>query len=205
MKQTLLKALAAAAALGVVGLLAVVSANEQASHQSSFVSAAQFARPVTITGAPLAPLPVSGVDPAVGTLAPAIDGVDLDGNLVQLGAGKQAIVLVASWCPACQQELRDLAELDRGGLLPTGLPITLVLTLHDDARPNWPADRWLARERWTRPVLVDDLDSSAAFALGLQATPTWILIERDGSVAHRHAGVWPAQAIVELLAGFDQS
>jgi cytochrome c biogenesis protein CcmG, thiol:disulfide interchange protein DsbE len=188
-------------AAGAIVTVAINSSTElsRAEQTGNDAAAQQLAGTVTITGEPLPDLTQTGADPAIGLPAPQIVGAGFDGTPVQLGRPNQAITFMASWCPACQAELPTVVELAARNMIPAGVELVIVATLHDDTRDNWPPDRWLSETGWNGPVLADDTGATAAAAYGLTATPTWVLIGSDGTVTHRHAGVVTPDTLVALL------
>lgn len=144
--------------------------------------------------------PDADADPAVGEQAPVAAGADFDGVPVSIGEpGRgQLVMFVASWCPACQEELPDVVSwLDAGGL-PDDVDFTTVVTWLDDTRPNWPPDTWLEDENYTGPVLVDDADGSVAAAFGQPATPYWVVIDDEGRIATRLSGLISQEQMTQL-------
>lgn len=140
-------------------------------------------------------------DPAVGSQAPVVAGADFDGTPVTIGepGTPQLVMFMASWCPACQQELTQVAPWYTEGNLRDDVTLTAVATLHNADRPNWPPDAWFESEGYEGPVLVDDADGSAAQAYGLSATPFWVALDDQGQVVARVAGMLPLEQI-EVLA-----
>lgn len=146
-------------------------------------------RPVVVDGDKLPPFRPDGVDAAVGTEIPLVGGEMFDGDPITIEAGLPlAITVLTHWCPACQQEVTDLAAwIDEHGV-PGGVRLVAVSSLTDPARPNFPPSRWLEREGWPVDTLVDDEDSSVATAYGLTATPHWVFVAADGTVVGRASG-----------------
>lgn len=155
----------------------------------------------TVSGQPLPVFNTGGDDPAIGMLAPTVDGIDFDGDTVRIdhdGIAK-AIVFLAHWCPHCQAEVPVVQEwLDQRGL-PEGVQLYSVSTSVDPARPNYPPAEWLRDEGWTVPLITDDVRSSVADAYGLSAFPFWVFVNADGTVAGRTSGELPPDALQDVV------
>jgi cytochrome c biogenesis protein CcmG, thiol:disulfide interchange protein DsbE len=180
----------AAVALGVV-VLAVLIAALSIGEREDAVSVDDLAGDPTISGDPLIALPPAGTDPAVGERGPLVDGTDFDRSPEVIGGSgaPELVMFMASWCPACQQELPEVVRwMDQEGL-PEGVELTAVATGLDASRPNWPPDAWFEEEGYTGRVLVEDADGSVAQAYGLSATPFWVALDAEGQVVARHAGM----------------
>ena len=134
---------------------------------------------------------------ATGETAPEVIGQDFDGNEVRIendGRAK-AIVLLAHWCPHCQNEVPAVqAWLDSGGGV-DGVDIYSISTAMASGRENYPPSEWLDREGWTVPVIRDDSNDSIHTAYGAGGFPFWVFVNSDGTVAVRVAG---ATTIAEL-------
>lgn len=146
---------------------------------------------VTITGEALTPFTGSpSGDPSIGSPAPELSGVGFDGTPISISnEGRPKVVLfLAHSCPHCQREVpaieRYLAEND----FPDGVDFISVATASSPDRPNWPPSAWLAREGWSIPTLVDDEAFSALGAFGQGGFPYYVLVDRNGLVAHRMSG-----------------
>jgi cytochrome c biogenesis protein CcmG, thiol:disulfide interchange protein DsbE len=154
----------------------------------------------TVAGTALPRFESSEGDPAVGLQAPAVDGSDFDGRPVAIepdGRPKVAIFL-AHWCPHCQREVRVIQRwLDERGT-PDGVDLVSVVTSIDPARPNYPPDAWLDRERWSVPIV--DPDHQVADAYGLDAFPYFVLIDGQGRVVGRTTGELPVETLDQMIA-----
>ncbi|MEI7617398.1 MAG: TlpA disulfide reductase family protein [Actinomycetota bacterium] len=145
-------------------------------------------RPVVVTGAPL-PTMAEGVDPAIGTQAPQLDGSTFDGSAITIKPGEPTlVVLLAHWCPHCQREVPRLVQWNQEGGVPQGVQIVGIATATDSQKPNFPPSAWLARETFPWPVLVDSAKQEAANALGLSAFPTFVFLDAEGKVLFRTSG-----------------
>ena len=175
-------------ALVVVGLIAVGIALLSGGGGDSDDGTALATAEVTVRGDAL-PTLAEGDDPAVGTAAPELEGVSIDGTPTTVEATGEPTLLafLAHWCPHCQAELPRLVDLAEAGEL-DGVRTVAVLTGTDESRPNYPPGEWLEREGWAGEVLVDDADQPAAAAYGLSSYPFLVLVDADGEVLARSAG-----------------
>src|SRR6266568_1164039 len=154
----------------VVLLLAVAAiVSSGGSDKKKSAAGLEQARPVTITGTPLADLPQSGDDPAVGKEIPGAKGQSFDGSPVDIrNDGRPKLILfVAHWCPHCQREVPLLAKYLKSNPLPKGVDLYTVSTAVNQPRGNYPPSAWLEKVGWTAPVLADSDDGKAANAFGL--------------------------------------
>lgn len=185
--------------VGVAVLIGVLSTGEQ----SDRVTVDDIAGEVTVEGERFARFGGAvDTDPVIGRPAPIVRGADFDGTPTTIGGDRapQIIAFMASWCPACQQELPVLVDwIDAGGV-PDDVELLIVATGLDDRRPNWPPDRWLEQEGYRGPVLVDDAAGSVAGAFGLSATPFWVVLDARGDVAVRFAGMLSQADFDQLVA-----
>ena len=159
-------------------------------------------RPVTLSGTPLAPMPESGADPALGTTAPTLSGSDFSGATVRVEPAKGPVMLVflAHWCPHCNREVPELVALGSRGDLPESLQIIGVTTAAAPERDNYPPSEWIESRGWTYPVIADDEDNTAALAFGLSGFPYTVLIDTDGSVVDRWSGELGQEAMAARVS-----
>jgi thiol-disulfide isomerase/thioredoxin len=178
---------------GALGLSAILAAcgSKSANSSISIDPNAQPTRPVTVTGTPLVPLPDKGADPAVGVTPPTLAGAAFAGAPVTIApgtGGPMLVVFVAHWCPHCQREVPRLVSWIDQSAPPANLQIFAVSTAVDKSAGNYPPAAWLAKVRWSKPVLADDDKGTAAQAWGLQAFPYFVLVGADGKVKFRVTG-----------------
>ena len=187
------------AVVGLAILIGVLSTREAA----NVVALDDIAGTVSVEGDRLSQFGGSvEADPHLGQPGPRVQGADFDGQAVTIGEPGTPTILsfMASWCPACQQELPVLVDwIDRGGL-PDDVDLVVISTGLDDRRPNWPPDRWLEREGYDGPVLVDDGAGTVAAVYGLSATPFWVVLDANGDVAMRFAGMLSEAQFDDLVA-----
>jgi cytochrome c biogenesis protein CcmG/thiol:disulfide interchange protein DsbE len=147
-------------------------------------------------------LPAFGdaTDAAIGMLAPTVTGTDFDGNPVTItnDGRPKIVIMLAHWCPHCQNEVPVVqAWLDSGGL-PAGVDIYSVATGTTASRENFPPSAWLDREGWTVPVIVDDEQSTVGAAFGLRYFPYFVFISADGTIASRTSGELPVDTLAQI-------
>jgi len=155
---------------------------------SGEAAADEFGDP-TITGS-LAILIDPASDAAIGTPAPEVVGAGFDAAevLITNDGNAKIILLLAHWCPHCQNEVPWVTEWLDGGNLPDGVDFYSVATSIDRTKENWPPSDWLEREAWPAPVIVDDQANSIANAFGLSGWPFWVFVDADGTIAGRVSG-----------------
>ena len=142
---------------------------------------------------------------ATGEVSPIVIGADFGGNEVRIendGRAK-AIVLLAHWCPHCQNEVPEVqAWFESGGGI-EGVDLYSVATAMDSTRDNYPSSEWLDREGWTVPVIVDDADDSVYRAYGRGGFPFWVFVNSDGTVAARAAGRIGIDQLEQFMQGLE--
>jgi thiol-disulfide isomerase/thioredoxin len=159
-------------------------------------------QPVTLTGAPLAPLPDSGDDPTVGTKAPELSGYDFDGTPVTVDPSKGPVMLVflAHWCPHCNREAPQLMAWKASGAVPEGLQVIGVTTAVAPDRDHYPPSNWIRDEmKWDWPVLADSAENEAVVAFGASGFPFVVILDTDGTVLSRWSGEVGQQGIQEAV------
>jgi len=160
-------------------------------------------QPVTVTGSALERLPDSGVDPAVGTVAPALAGAGFDGSPVNVTPGQDGpymLVFLAHWCPHCNAEVPRLIEWKASGSVPADLKVIGVSTGVASDRPNYPPSRWVVDKGWPWPVMADSVEMDAAAAYGLSGYPFFTIIGADGNVKVRVSGEVGVDALDAIVA-----
>lgn len=198
-KRTIVIALAGVALLGFAVIIAIASSGES----GSAVGLDDLAGSPSVVGDPLPSAPSDpATDPAVGQAVPVTTGAGFDGVPTVVGepGTPQMMMFVASWCPACEQELPQVVDWLAAGGLPDGVEFTTVITGLDPARPNWSPDAWLDEEGYTGRVIVDDAAGTIANAYGMSATPFWVALDAEGAVAVRVAGLLETTQLDALAA-----
>lgn len=155
---------------------------------------------IEISGKKLEKLPKSGLDTVIGLDAPIVSGKSfIQENIKISSAGKPTIILfLAHWCSHCQAEVDMLGPWIKDNPVSDDLKFFAVATSIDKSRPNYPPDKWLDKEVWPVPTLVDDKDSSAGKAFGLTSFPTWIILDSEGKVINRFSGSITTKDFINL-------
>lgn len=189
-----------ALAIGALALIAIVLSGGETSDAGLEQTA-----PVTVEGAALPPYTGAGADPAVGQMAPGLQGTAFDGMPLELTPGEHPTVVLfaAHWCSYCQQEVAELspwlAEAGAGDV--KFLPISTGV---DATAPNYPPSTWFAEESWPGEVMTDSAESAAGQAFGLSGYPFFVFLDAEGRVVGRHSGslgVEQLQEITDSLQG----
>lgn len=210
-----------AAAVGVVVLLAVLAVvlsggggpkSNTAKKGTGAYAAARAEReqaPITVTGTPLPEYPQvqsvlvpPGQDPAVGQTPPKLEGVSFDGSKVTIDPADgraKVIIFLAHWCPHCQAEVPRVEGWIKEGKQPEDVDIYAVSTAVSSDRVNYPPSKWIAREDFAPPVLLDGADSPAAKAFSLPGFPYFVALNADGTVAQRGSGEVPIEQFNQVV------
>ncbi|MDH3540136.1 MAG: TlpA family protein disulfide reductase [Acidimicrobiia bacterium] len=140
-------------------------------------------------------------DPAVGLVAPTVDGISFDGSGVRIEpTGKFTVIMfLAHWCPHCNDEVEALGPYFEATAVPDGVEVLTVSTSANPERPNYPPSEWLSPDTWPLPVLIDNAETAVAAAYGLNAFPFWVVLDPDGVVLGRTAGSLPLVTVEGLF------
>ena len=186
--------------LALLVVVAVALAAACAGDEAQTVDRSVETAAVTVTGDVL-PDFAEGSDPAIGLRAPALEGVDFEGDAVSFTPGEQPTILLFTthWCPYCEEEMAELAPwLAEGGAETVNLLI--VSTRVDATRDNYPPSQWLAEHGWTGPVLVDSAADEAYRAFGGPVVPFFVFVDGEGRVAGRLPGTLAPEALEDAFA-----
>ncbi|MET0145152.1 MAG: TlpA disulfide reductase family protein [Ilumatobacteraceae bacterium] len=196
--------------VAVVALVAVLVSGsgdgDDATGSSSPTSASGSSGPtsaygiVTVEGAPL-PRGEAPDDPSVGDTVPTLRGEDYAGASTAIVPGQDGplmIVVMAHWCPHCNNEVPKLIEWGASGAVPDGLQVVGVSTAASDEAPNFPPGEWLQDLGWDWPVIADDADQTAAQALGVTGYPFIMFVDATGDLMFRVAAELPIDDIQRL-------
>lgn len=165
--------------------------DEQAGVVDAEPAGLQETGPIEVDGAPLDPYDSSIEDLSVGTPSPVVRGESFDGTEIVIGAPTEnptLVVLLAHWCPHCNDEVPELIALEEAGRLPEGLDVVGVSTAVAADRDNYPPSQWIVDKGWPWPTTADDEIQSAFSAFGGTAFPFAVVLDADGTVLARRAG-----------------
>ena len=155
---------------------------------------------VTVEGDPL-PEGQYPDDPSVGTTVPTLRGTDYDGDetaIVPGAEGPLMIVVMAHWCPHCNDEVPLLVEWGESGDVPEGLQVVGVSTAAREGAEHFPPGPWIDELGWEWPVLADDEAQSAAAAVGTTGYPYMLFVAADGTVQAHVSGEQPIEVVQQL-------
>lgn len=149
---------------------------------------------VATTGDSLPTWTGSTRDAAEGEVVPELRGTGIDGMRMNLAPGDgtaRVYVVVAHWCPHCQDEVPRLVEWARDNPAVDGVEIVAISTAVSESQDNFPPAAWLAREKWPYDVMIDDEVGTAAEALGVEGFPFIVFADQSGKVVRRFSGEMP--------------
>jgi len=159
---------------------------------------------VTVEGEPLPTVDLTNGDPAIGLPAPTINATDLDGNPVTIGPDgrPKIVVLLAHWCPHCQDEVPILQSWVESGGLPEDVDIYAATVLTNRLRDSstWPPSDWLESEGWTITTAKDDQNQTIASSYGLTGTPYYVVLDGDNTNLGRISGALGVQGFEAMVA-----
>ncbi|MHC4128641.1 MAG: TlpA family protein disulfide reductase [Planctomycetota bacterium] len=122
--------------------------------------------------------------PAVGTAAPAFYAEDAQGAAVSLGALQGKVVVLdfwATWCPPCRQASPYVQRLHERF---TDNDDVVVLGVHFDNAGDPTA--YMAEHGYTFAVIPNG--SEVVKTYGITRIPTFLVIDRSGTIVHKHVG-----------------
>jgi thiol-disulfide isomerase/thioredoxin len=180
----------------IVGLVVVIVIT----MGSGGTDPAQVGTP-TITGQALPEFDTVQNDTALGMTIPEVAGADFAGTPVSitLDGKPKMLIFFAHWCSVCQREVPLISGWLPEATLPQDLEIISVSTGVSPNSGNYPPSRWLERENWPAPVILDDAQSSVGTAFGLSAYPYFVFVDADGRVALRATGGLAIDAIEQII------
>ncbi len=121
---------------------------------------------------------------------PTLDGGEL--SLTELDGEPSVVNLWASWCPPCVAEMPDLEQVH----LALGDQVRFIgINTQDDIGQ---AEALAARTGVTYELTLDP-DGAMFRDLEVVSMPTTLLVDADGVIVHRHAGLLTEQQLRDLL------
>jgi len=142
-----------------------------------------------------------GVGAAAGSAAPAFELVTFAGEAwskESLKGRPTILVFWASWCPVCQKELPNFARFVQKD---KPAPLRVLSIGFSDLRGNIEQYVKAHPETFVFPSAFD-VDNDVAQAFKVTATPTFVLLDGQGTIVliHRGAGVLQNPKFQEFLA-----
>ena len=129
-------------------------------------------------------------------LAPDFNVTTLDGQQVSLAENAGKIVVIdfwATWCPPCRDSVPEIKELVKK--YPSDKLVVLSASADRDEQ-SW--REFVTKKEMSWPQYWDK-DGKLAELLGVEAYPTYIVIDRDGFISKRLVGMNPRESIAHKL------
>ena len=122
---------------------------------------------------------------------------DMNGVDVKLSSFRGKVVLInfwATWCGPCEVEIPDLVEVQKAYKNDV---VVLGVSIDDTAEQLKP---YASEKKMNYPVLVglDRQDMQDAYG-PLFGIPVSVLIDREGTIAHRHSGILSKEQMEEWI------
>lgn len=160
-------------------------------------------QPVEVVGTALEPFASSNGDPAVGQIAPTLNGMSFDGTPISVTPGDgraYMVVFLAHWCPHCNAEVPRLIKWKESGSVPDGLEVIGISTSVAADRPNYPPSAWSLAAGWPWKIMADSENLDAATAYGVTGFPFFAIIGEDGTVRVRSSGEVEPEVLDQIVA-----
>jgi cytochrome c biogenesis protein CcmG/thiol:disulfide interchange protein DsbE len=122
--------------------------------------------------------------PGVGAAAPAFEGEDAQGTVVSLGDFANKVVVLdfwATWCSPCRAASPAVQALQER-FADTGDVVVLGIHFNDEGDPA----AYAGKHGLTFPIIVDG--RAAVKAYGVKRIPTFVVIDRSGTIVYRQTG-----------------
>lgn len=133
--------------------------------------------------------PSSG--PKVGAEAPPIKVATLAGEEFDLASTRGQVVVLdfwATWCGPCKRSLPALQAVHEAYAEDESVAIYSVNT-DISAAQGAGLNKWMARQKWDFPVLLDAPRNAVAQRYRVQSIPTVVIIGPSGKVHHVSVGL----------------
>jgi cytochrome c biogenesis protein CcmG/thiol:disulfide interchange protein DsbE len=182
--------------VAIAGLVAVLATRDGGDDADGDITYGT----VQVDGTPLPP-GEGQQDPSIGSTVPTISGTDYAGTPVTIAPGKdgpQMIVVMAHWCPHCNNEIPKLIEWQQSGQVPDGLSVVGISTAATSGAPHFPPGEWLDTLGWDWPVIADDEEQTAAAAVGTTGYPFLMFVDANGQLMFRMSAELPIEDVQQL-------
>jgi len=128
--------------------------------------------------------------------APALPDHDISGAPLSMANWTGKVVFVnfwATWCPPCREEIPELVSLQKQ----YGSNLQIVGISEDDD-PAANVSKFATRNGINYPIVMSTPELIAAYG-GVAALPTTFVIDTQGRVVEKHAGVQPMDSYVREI------
>jgi thiol-disulfide isomerase/thioredoxin len=125
--------------------------------------------------------------------APPLQGRDLSGAAVSVVDWNGKVVLVnfwATWCPPCREEIPELIALQK-----QFKDHLQIVGVSEDDDPPENVLRFSQRKGMNYPIVMATPELIAAYG-GVVALPTTFVVDTQGRVVQKHAGLYPMDSYV---------
>jgi len=120
--------------------------------------------------------------------APALQAYDLSGKVVSKADWGGKVVLVnfwATWCPPCREEIPEMIALQK-----QYKDQLLIVGISEDDDPPEKVLKFAQQQGINYPIVMYTPELTADYG-GVPALPTTFLIDTQGRVVQKHAGLYP--------------
>lgn len=123
---------------------------------------------------------------AEGQQLPTFSAPGLNGGTISSAQGQPSVLAIwASWCPECQKELPLLNRVKDGF---PGVKVAAITTSQGQD-PGPTPEQFVADNKITIPVAVDDANGDLRTAYGVTSFPTLYFVNADGTVYKNNIGL----------------
>jgi thiol-disulfide isomerase/thioredoxin len=126
-------------------------------------------------------------------MAPPLQARDLSGMVVSMADWNGKVVLVnfwATWCPPCREEIPELIALQK-----QYKDRLQIIGISEDDDPPEKVLEFAQQKGINYPIVMSTPELIAAYG-GVPALPTSFVIDTQGRVVQKHAGLYPMDSYV---------